>query len=119
LAVFYILFAAGNLLFFQGWLHLNTYTELVACLIMVFLSIAYYFQLLHNKEIISLKRDSVFWISTGLLIYHLGSTMGLLLINVMNVYSLEKARNILLIIQSSAIIMYLNFSIGFLCRMRK
>ncbi|WP_315823893.1 hypothetical protein [Paraflavitalea speifideaquila] len=92
---------------------------MVACLIMVFLSIAYYFQLLYDKEIISLKRDSVFWISTGLLVYHLGSTLGLLLINVMHIISIEKARNILLIIQSSAIIMYINYSIAFLCGRRK
>lgn len=119
LSLFFVLFAAGNLLFFQGPLHLNTYTELVACLIVIFLCIAYYFELLHNNEIISLKSDLVFWISTGLLIYHLGSFMGLLLINVMNMISLAKARSILLIIQSSAIIMYLTISTGFICSRKK
>ena len=119
LAVFYILFALGNLIFVQGFMQFNTYTELLACFIMVFSSIAYYYQLLNGREIISLKNDAAFWISTGVLIYHLGGMMGLFLINVMNVISNEKARSIHLIIQVSAVCMYINFSIAFLCMRRK
>lgn len=115
----YILFAIGNMLFVQGFMHLNTHTELLASFIMISLSIAYYYQLLYAKEIVSLKRDSVFWISTGILIYHLGSMMGLFLINVMNVVSNGMAQSIHLIIQASAILMYLNFSIAFLCPKKK
>lgn len=112
----YVVFALGNLIWGQGWIRLNTYTELLAGLIMVFLSISYYYQLLYAEEIISLQKEPAFWICTGILIYHLGTTMGLFIINVMNVIAIERARSILFIIQASAILMYINFSIAFLCR---
>lgn len=119
LSVLYILFALINYIFIQGVLQLNTFSDLFACFIMVFLSIAYYYQLLYAKEIISLQRDPFFWISTGIFIYHLGSMMGLFLINVMDIISNEKARHIHLIIQTAAVLMYVNFSIAFLCMRKK
>jgi hypothetical protein len=118
-AAVYILFALSNMIAVQGILILNTYTDLLACFIMVFLSLAYYYRLLHAPEIITLHRDFFFWVSTGLLIYHLGSMMGLFLINVMNAISNESARNIHLIIQLSAALMYINYSIAFLCLKKK
>jgi len=119
LSFIYLLVALINFTFIQGPLQLNTFTDLLACFIMVFLSIAYYYQLLYAKEIVPLQRDPIFWISTGLLIYHLGSMMGLFLINVMNVISNEKARNIHFIIQFSAVLMYINYSIAFVCMKKK
>lgn len=116
LAIVYTLFAVINLLFFQGVMQLNTYTELFICFIMVFLSISYYFQLLYSSQIVHLNCDTLFWISTGILIYNLGSMMGIFLINVMNAISNEKARSIHYIIQLSAVLMYVNFTIAFLCR---
>jgi hypothetical protein len=119
LTIVYILFVTINIIFIQGFMELNSYTELFNCFLVVFLSIAYYYQLLYAKEVISLKHDAMFWISTGLLIYHLGSMMGLFLINVMNLISNEKALSILYIIQFAALLMYLTFSIAFLCQKKK
>jgi hypothetical protein len=119
LAFIYILVAIINFIFIQGPLQLNTFSDLLACFIMVFLSIAYYYQLLNDREVVLLQRDPLFWISTGLLIYHLGSMMGLFLINVMNAISNEKARDILFIIQFSAVVMYINYSIAFLWMRKK
>ncbi len=119
LTFIYILFAVINFFFIQGTLELNTYTELLTSFLVVFLSIAYYYQLLFAKEVIVLKNDAMFWISTGLLIYHLGSVMGLFLINVMNLISNEKAQSIHFIIRIAALIMYLTFSIAFLCQKKK
>jgi hypothetical protein len=118
LAAAYTLFAVSNWLFGQGPVMLNTYTDLFACFMMVFLSIATYFQLLYAKEVIVLQRSPLFWISTGVLIYHLGSMMGLFLINVMNVISNERAQYVHIIIMFSAVLMYINYSIVFLCAKR-
>lgn len=115
----YLMFVIYNLSFWQGVYQFNSYTELFSCFIMIFLSIAYYYQLLHAKEIIVLSRDPFFWISTGVLTYHLGSMMGLFLINVMNAISLDKARDIHLIIGFCGILMYLNFTVAFLCLKKK
>ncbi len=109
--VIYVLGAVLNFLFVQGPVQLNTFTDLMACFMMVFMSIAFYYQLIHASEFLRLQEQPVFWISTGLLIYHLGSMMGLFLINVMNAISEEKALDILLIIQISAILMYVSYAI--------
>ena len=119
LFLLYLLWAVANYLFIQGMTQLNTFSDLLACFLMVFLSIAYYYQLLYAREVISLQRDPFFWICTGILIYHLGSMMGLFLINVMNMISNEKARHIHVIIQVSAVLMYANYSIAFLCMKKK
>lgn len=115
----YITFSVVNYCFIQGPMELNTFSDLVACFMMVFLSIAYYYQLLHARVFLPLHTQPLFWITTGLLVYHLGSMMGLFLINVMNLISLDKAMDILVIIQTAAIVMYINYSIAFLCMKKK
>lgn len=119
ISIIYSLFVFGNLFWGQGIFLFNTYSELFYCFIMIFLSISYYYQLLYAREIVALSRDPLFWISTGVLTYHLGSMMGLFLINVMNAISQDKARDIHLIIAFCGILMYLNFTIAFLCLKRK
>lgn len=115
----YVSFALVDFYFIQGMFQLNTFSDLFACFIMVFLSIAYYYKLLYAAEIVSLKNDPFFWISTGVFIYHLGSMMGLFLINIMNAISHEKAKNIQLIIQMAAVSMYASYSIAYLCIRKK
>jgi len=111
----YAIFAIFNYCFWQGYWELNTYTLLVSSSLTIFVCLNYYYQLLYAKEIVSLKRDTGFWISTGLLIYHLASTMGLFLINFMGNISHEKALYLLYATRSAALIMYINLSIAYLC----
>lgn len=115
----YIGFSAINYCFIQGPLQLNTFSDLFACFMMVFLCITYYYQLLRAPVFLPLHTQPLFWIITGLLIYHLGSMMGLFLINLMNFISIDQAMNILIIIQIAAILMYINYSIAFLCMKKK
>lgn len=119
LAVIYILFALINLFFVQGLTTLNSYTDLLAYFIMVFLSIAYYYQLLRAKEIVSLRNDIAFWISTGVFIFHLGSLLSSFVINYVYSYSQKDARSILTIIHIASVTMYLTYSIAYLCHKKK
>ncbi|MGB8193095.1 MAG: hypothetical protein WCF67_14300 [Chitinophagaceae bacterium] len=119
LAVIYILFASINLLFIEGVMKLNIYSDLLASFIMVFLSIVYYYQLLKAREVISLKNDIAFWISTGIFIFHLGSLMGNFLINYVYKTSPTVALMIHHIIQVSSMVMYLTYSIAYLCHRKK
>jgi hypothetical protein len=115
LGVGYVLFAVANLCFLQGPVQLNTYTEWAASGLLIFFSIAYFYQLLYDPNIVSIRHDPVFWISTGVLINALGSILGLSLINLMHLFSHEKASIFLLLIQISGLLAYLTFSIAFLC----
>jgi hypothetical protein len=117
--ILYALFAIGNFFFLQGPVRLNTYSELVASALLVFCSISYYYQLLYAKEVVAIKNDSAFWISTGIFINALGSILGLSLINMMFRYSPDKALTFLLLIQLSGLLTYITFSIAFLCHKKK
>jgi hypothetical protein len=119
LALVYIVFALINLFFIQGLEELNTRSELVASIILIFLSIAYYYQILLDKKIIPLLNNPLFWISTGVLVSNLGSILALYLINVIAKISMQKADTFLLLIQFAAILTSITFSIAFLCRTKK
>jgi hypothetical protein len=119
LALLYVFFVAINLAVGQGVLKINSYTELLNTFMMVFLSITYYFQVLKTKEIIVIKHDIVFWISTGVLIYHLGSMLLLFLIEVVNTSLAANAWRLFIIVELSSMIMYLCFTIGFLWAKKK
>jgi hypothetical protein len=108
--IFYISFSFVNL-FMNGIMEFNGYNALLASFMMVFLCIAYYYQLLTAREIVTLKYDTTFWITTGMLIYHLGSGMNLFLITIFKIV----ASGIHTIVLLAAIAMYLNYSIGYLC----
>jgi hypothetical protein len=115
----YIVFVMINLVFGQGLFVLNSYTELFNTFIMVFLSISYYYQLLKAEEIVPVRNDLVFWISTGVLIHHLASMMSLFMINIINAFPKGKSQGIYLIVIFSAMVMYLCFTIGFLWTKKK
>ncbi len=115
---FYI-FAAYNLIKGQGLYKLNSHTILFTGVIMIFLSISYYYQLLYAKNIITLKRDTGFWISTGLLINQLGSVLALFFISILGILSKDTTSNILLFVKISVLVMYITYSIAFLCHKTK
>ncbi len=115
----YMVFAVINLLFIQGVLILNTYSELFAGSAMIFFSLSYYYQLLNTKEVVPLKSDPGFWISTGVFISHLGSLLALSLINIMLRRSPETAETFMILVITAGILAYLTFSIAFLCYRKK
>jgi hypothetical protein len=119
LAGLYFVFAVINLCFIQGILLLNSYSELLGSSMMIFLSLAYYYQLLMAKEVISVKRDPGFWISTGVFISYIGSILAISLINIMISISRQKAVHFMTFIILSGILAYLTFSMAFLCYKRK
>jgi hypothetical protein len=106
-------------LFIQGLPKFNNYITVFVSFMMVFLSIVYYYQLLRSQEVILLRNDMAFWICTGLLIHHLGSAVGLFLIDLMNYYSDVAAQKVHRIIMGSAAVMYLTYSIGYLCHKKQ
>jgi hypothetical protein len=115
----YVAFALTNLFFIQGFVTLNTYSELLASIILIYSCIAYYYQLLFDKKIIIIKNDTLFWISSGVLLSHLGSVLAIYLINKMTEFSREKADLFLMLIQFTVVLTYVFFSIAFICQKKK
>lgn len=112
--VFFIVYIAVVIVNFSrnGVYQFNLTNFQVAAFLMFFLSITYYYQLLSAREFVSLKNDIPFWISTGLMMYHLGSALELSLITY---FSKAAAEKIHMLVMLASLAMYLTYTIGYLC----
>jgi len=113
-AVVYFIFTM-ILIYYLRFKGIN-YNYLFASVLMVFLSIAYYFQLLREKDPVPLKYDMAFWICTGIFIHHLGSSLLVFVSNILYSRSSALAHALFIIVPWSAIGMYLSYTIGYLCQ---
>lgn len=106
-----------NIRYLQRADTLLTNTYAIGSLMIVFLAIAYFYELFHRPQSINLLRTSEFWICSGLLFYNATSLPFLVMINVVNS---EKASPMIflyfIIISLSNILQYPLFIIAFLCK---
>ncbi len=72
LLIFTILFSAINLAFVQGFRLFNTVNQMLGCSVVLFLSCSFFVDLFRREEEISLLREPMFWIATGVLFFNLG-----------------------------------------------
>lgn len=105
-----------NILFIQGPNTFHTYTYMLGCLVMIFLSITYFFQLFHSSQNFDLLREPPFWISIGILFFYISSFSLIGVLNHISVlpnilkYNLQK---ILFIVNS---FYYALFIVALLCQ---
>ena len=114
----YLFLALMNVLLFQKFSKYNTITYAFGCLIIVALSIFYFFELFKQKKILNLSRESPFWISTALLFYFSCSFPIIATVNIIqNVPELiiNSIQTLLLLMN---ILLYSLFTIAFLCRIK-
>lgn len=71
--IFYVLFFVGNILFFQGPWVFNSYTQVAASLILMALSIYYFYGLLVDLPNLRVYELPMFWIALTVLIYYGGN----------------------------------------------
>ena len=111
--LFYIIISVINWSFIQSFKY--EYSELPFVVGSIFLTISiifYFIELLKSDEIIIYHKKLLFWISIGLLIYHVGTIP-------FNVKTTSYAlfggiHNLFLIMWTLALIMYLIFTFGFI-----
>jgi hypothetical protein len=70
---FYVLFFVGNILFFQGPWAFNSYTQVAASLILMALSLYYFYGLLVDLPKLRVYKLPMFWIALTVLIYYGGN----------------------------------------------
>lgn len=107
---------AANLLFGQGFKGFNSTNLLLSSTIVLLLCCAYFVDLFRRDEEISLLREPMFWITTGVLFFNLGE----LATNLFWQYLLQNTREeystLVRLINSSLIyVLYTFISIGILC----
>jgi hypothetical protein len=95
----------------------QTMTYSLGCLLVVAACIYYFLELFRSKSYVNLLREPAFWICSGLLFY---SACSFPVYGLINFMSLEFAfiRIILYILGFVNILLYLSFTIAFLCRLR-
>lgn len=112
-----VLFSLINILFLQGFaITFNTYTFLVGSFFMVLLCCFYFYESVQADSIdLQLSRQPFFWVSSGLLIFYLGSVIinALFEYLVSNGLKSESAEIYKIINQSLNVILYSSFCIAF------
>lgn len=107
-----------NILFLQGFNNFHSITYALGCLIIIFLSIYYFFELFRTQYAVRLLRDSGFWIASALLFYYSVSFPLFVLANFMKSFPPNLGNLIAIILSIMNFILYSLFCIAFLCRIQ-
>jgi hypothetical protein len=93
----------------------NSYAIMVSLILIVTLSLSYYFELLQKEGTVSLVRDPLFWISTGNLIFYSGVFFLMGFLHFLMKEAPELSRKLMVINYFLNYILYSLYIIGFLC----
>jgi len=111
----YPLIAMVNIFFIQKVTAFHTITYCLGCLIIVALCIYYFFELFQQSRTVNLLRQPSFWICSGLLFYY---SCTFPLYGVTNIVPRTVVINLIIVFQLLDVLLYLSFTIAFLCRVR-
>src|SRR6202012_1902436 len=111
------LISIGNIFLVQKPEVFQTMTYSLGCLLVVAACIYYFLELFRSRSYVNLLREPAFWICSGLLFY---SACTFPVYGLINFISFEKSiiLVILYILDFINILLYLSFTIAFLCRLR-
>lgn len=111
------LISGGNIFLVQKPEVFQTMTYSLGCLLVVAACIYYFLELFRSRSYVNLLREPAFWICSGLLFY---SACSFPVYGLINFIHFEKSiiLVILYILDFINILLYLSFTIAFLCRLR-
>ena len=107
-----------NILLVQGSVVFHSMTYALACLVIIFSCIFYFWEMFQQTYSINLARQPEFWICSGLLFYYACTFPVYGAVNLLNVLPKVILKNLLFILVLLNILQYLSFTIAFLCRLR-
>lgn len=114
----YPILALINLLLIQGTNTIfNTYTFLSGCVIVVTASVCYFYERIKYPGPHSLLKEPPFWVSTGLLFFYTCSPPLTGVINAISLMPFYNLKTLYFINLMVNIILYLLFSISFICNL--
>jgi len=113
----YPLLVLLNLVFIQGFTQFHSYTMVLGSVVMIVLCCLFFYELLLNPVEEELRKDPMFWISTGILFFYLGDLSYNLLFNLVQKHAGHMSTKLFISINNNLIlILYSCFIMGFLCR---
>jgi hypothetical protein len=114
----YPLFSLINIFLIQGVSSFATVTYSTGCLIIVIMTVYYFFELFMLPRGTHLFRDPVFWICFGLLLFYCCSFPIFGLSNFLAKATWFKPRFLGILLDLVNILLYSSFTIAFLCRIK-
>ena len=115
--IVYPLLVVTDLFFIQGFPPQHSYTQSLGAVFMILFCCCFFYELLLNPVEEQLRRDPMFWISTGILFFYLGSLSYNLLFNFLEQYAVGEGRRLFQSINNNLIlILYTCFIKAFLCK---
>jgi len=109
-------FAIGNAVFSQGFYNFNTHTLVAGNVVMIMLCCLYFVDLFKKEEETVLRKDPMFWISTGLLFFNLGELPYTIFMDYLIAHRHDQRAMLFISLNSNLIyILYAAISIGLLC----
>jgi len=113
--IFYPMLVLLNLLFIQGFMQFHSYTVALGNMFMVTLCCLFFYELLLHPLEGELRKVPMFWISTGILFFHLGDLTFDLLFNLLKNDATGK-EFFTSINNNLILILYSCFIIAFICQ---
>ncbi len=105
-----------DVFFIQGKSVFSTYSFILGCIFVSALCLYYFINLIFTVEKISFAKDPLFWINAGILFYHCIMIPAFGISNLYPIFSLTLQSYMFNLISSCNIILYILFSMGFLCK---
>lgn len=112
----YPLICLANIIFVQGIGNWQSYSYLIGNVIVVSLTVYYFFELFRRPTFINLIKEPAFWICSALLFYYMGSFPFLGLANLLVKAPRLILNNLSIFLNLLTILQFILFSIAFLCR---
>jgi hypothetical protein len=94
----------------------NSYVIIVGSFFSVLFAIMYYYTIITESQILSLRTLPEFWIATGMLVFYLGALPYFGMLNFLVKYHLDVAKSLLQVLKMLDTLMYILISYGYLCR---
>lgn len=101
---------------FQSPSSFHTVSYAFGCLLLIFFSIVYFYELFANPKAITLSKEPAFWICSGLLFFYSVTFPLFVCVNIMKTFPAILSNNLQYILIVLNVFLYLQFSIAFLCR---
>lgn len=115
-AISFAVFAIFNMIYIQSIHTVNSYSIIMASIIMVFVAVAYFEQLRKADEIFKLSALPMVWISLGAFVFHAANLPYIISLNYLTRFDISLAISIFYIYLVLNTTMYTFYVIALLCR---
>jgi hypothetical protein len=105
-----------NAIFIEGIWTYPSISNTIICMLMIILSLTYFYQLLTRQEFIHIEKQGLFWINAGILFYF---SINIFLFMLYNKISVSVRTDYYMIQSGANIIANLLYSVGLLCKPQK